>query len=350
MASLIDRHRDQIAGVLSCYDRVVIRGTLPSVCHAKAMAMTLDARGIRLFDYAKQFPEPLREAVRGHAERVAAEEGVEVEYIKRPTTYRKEDRIREILAKRGTHPGLVHVFSVMELCSSYRPWHDKRTGDLLLGHAECVVVCNVRGRDALRNANDRIDADEMSKRLHDGSPRPVFHGAPEMLTLKELVRCYGNLVEDATRVMLRVRRCSAHGPFLRLECRSIVPRNVSYAGEARGRRPCACRIAVEPTGCAERAAAGGKGRNDRDGTPAARLEGPAHDPVPRPGPGGVPAGDHAHAVAVPDEAEPVAVCRAGGGPAVERGFDAPDTGMHHFIGVSAQWFWAPKLNGNLRAH
>jgi len=66
-------------------------------------------------------------------------------------------------------------------------------------------VCNVRGRDPLRNANDRIDADEMSKRLHDGSLRPVFHGAPEMLTLKELMRNYINLVQDATRVMLRIK-------------------------------------------------------------------------------------------------------------------------------------------------
>ena len=33
MASLIDRHRDQILGVLSYFDRVVIRGTLPSVGH-----------------------------------------------------------------------------------------------------------------------------------------------------------------------------------------------------------------------------------------------------------------------------------------------------------------------------
>lgn len=57
----------------------------------------------------------------------------------------------------------------------------------------------------MRNANDRIDADEMSKRLRDGSLKPVFHGAPEMLTLKELVRCYSNLVQDATRVMLRVK-------------------------------------------------------------------------------------------------------------------------------------------------
>lgn len=72
MASLIERHRDQIAGVLSCYDRAVIRGTLPSVCHAKAMTMTPDARGIRLFDNAKQFAEPQREAIRGHAERAVS--------------------------------------------------------------------------------------------------------------------------------------------------------------------------------------------------------------------------------------------------------------------------------------
>ena len=128
MASLIERHRDRIHGVLSCFDRVVIRGTLPSVCHPQVMANTLDSRGIRLFDYATEFAHPLREAIRAHAERVAGEEGVQLEYIKKPKGFRKEDRIREILAKRGHHPGLVHVFSVMELCSSYRPWHDKRTG------------------------------------------------------------------------------------------------------------------------------------------------------------------------------------------------------------------------------
>jgi hypothetical protein len=77
--------------------------------------------------------------------------------------------------------------------------------DLLIGHADRVVVCNVRGRDATRNANDRIDADEMSKRLHEGSLKAVSHGAPEMLTLKELVRNYSNLVEDTTRVMLRIK-------------------------------------------------------------------------------------------------------------------------------------------------
>jgi len=49
--SLTDRYDDRIAGVLSCYDRVVITGTLPGVCYADGMTRYLNARGIRIFDY-----------------------------------------------------------------------------------------------------------------------------------------------------------------------------------------------------------------------------------------------------------------------------------------------------------
>ena len=77
--------------------------------------------------------------------------------------------------------------------------------DLLSGHAERVVVCNVRGRGALANKDDRIDADGISEQLRLGGLKTVFHGATEMLTLKELVRNYNNLVEDSTRVMLRIK-------------------------------------------------------------------------------------------------------------------------------------------------
>lgn len=77
--------------------------------------------------------------------------------------------------------------------------------DLLIDHAERVIVCNVRGRSETTNKSDRIDADELSERLCRGALKPVFHGAPEVLTLKELVRNYNNLVEDSTRVMLRIK-------------------------------------------------------------------------------------------------------------------------------------------------
>lgn len=33
---LLERYRDRIAGVLTCYDRIVITGTLPGACHAAA--------------------------------------------------------------------------------------------------------------------------------------------------------------------------------------------------------------------------------------------------------------------------------------------------------------------------
>lgn len=77
--------------------------------------------------------------------------------------------------------------------------------DLLVAHAEKVIVCNTRGRNESGNKNDRLDADELSEQLRLGSLRPVFHGATSVLTLGELVRSYNNLVEDATRVMLRLK-------------------------------------------------------------------------------------------------------------------------------------------------
>ena len=48
--ALTERYAERIAGVLSCYDRLVITGTLPTVCYAEGMTRYLNARGIRIFD------------------------------------------------------------------------------------------------------------------------------------------------------------------------------------------------------------------------------------------------------------------------------------------------------------
>ena len=77
--------------------------------------------------------------------------------------------------------------------------------DLLVPHAEKVIVCNTRGSDQSVNKNDRIDAEGLSERLRLGGLKPVFHGVASVLTLKELVRSYNNLVEDTTRVMQRLK-------------------------------------------------------------------------------------------------------------------------------------------------
>jgi hypothetical protein len=125
MDLLTDRYADKIRGVLSCYDRVVIQGTLPGVCYAQGMTSFLNMRNIRIFDYPR-FAEPLRDEIRENAERIAAENGLEIEFV-RKNDFRKEKVIKDILKERGHHPGHVAIISAMEACPTYKPWHDKKT-------------------------------------------------------------------------------------------------------------------------------------------------------------------------------------------------------------------------------
>jgi hypothetical protein len=50
-SALVERYDDRIGGVLSCYDRVVVTGTLPTVCYAEGMTRFLYANQpyLRLF-------------------------------------------------------------------------------------------------------------------------------------------------------------------------------------------------------------------------------------------------------------------------------------------------------------
>jgi len=123
---LTERHKDQIAGLLSCYDRIIIQGTVPGWCYASGMTGYFYAHEIRIFDYPK-WAQPLREALRANMERVAAENGIEIEFVRSRKSFRKEDRVQEVLSKRGEHPGVVCILSAMEPCGSYKPWHDKKT-------------------------------------------------------------------------------------------------------------------------------------------------------------------------------------------------------------------------------
>src|SRR6266436_4833214 len=63
---LTERHREQIAGVLSCFDRIIIQGTLPGLCFADGMTRYLNLKGIRIFDYPR-FAEPFRAQLRENA-------------------------------------------------------------------------------------------------------------------------------------------------------------------------------------------------------------------------------------------------------------------------------------------
>ena len=125
MELLTQRYREKISGVIGCYDRIVITGTLPVLSNAAHLTAYMFQNGIRIFDYAK-FAEPYRDELKRNAQCIAEAAGLEIEYI-RSSGVRKEAVIESIIKKRGTDPGLVHIISVMESCTSYKPWHDKVT-------------------------------------------------------------------------------------------------------------------------------------------------------------------------------------------------------------------------------
>jgi len=77
--------------------------------------------------------------------------------------------------------------------------------DLLAPLVDRVVVCDRRGAPRHGNKGDHVDADQLAELLRRGGLRAVYHGSAHRAGLKELTRTYQNLVEDSTRVMLRLK-------------------------------------------------------------------------------------------------------------------------------------------------
>lgn len=125
MELLTQRYSEKISGTLGCYDRIVITGTLPVLSNAGHLTAYMYQNNIRIFDYVR-FAESFRDTLKANAEKLAQDVGVSIEFIRKGNV-RKEALIESVLNKRGTHPGLVHILSVMEACTSYKPWHDKVT-------------------------------------------------------------------------------------------------------------------------------------------------------------------------------------------------------------------------------
>ena len=124
---LTEKYADRINGTITCYDRIIIQGVIPNWSYPEGMTGYFYSRNMKIFSYA-EFCKPLTEEVRENAEKIAKEHEINIEFIRKTQAFRKDDRIQEIINERGVTEGLVHIFSAMESCNSYKPWHDKETG------------------------------------------------------------------------------------------------------------------------------------------------------------------------------------------------------------------------------
>ena len=123
---LTDRYASIISGELGCYDRIIIRGTPGNTGYAAGMTSFFYANNYKIFDFTKIFT-PVTTAIKSNLEQLAKEHNIEIEYVRKVGAFRKEDKINELIANSGNQPGLVHIFSQLEVLTTFDPWHDKNS-------------------------------------------------------------------------------------------------------------------------------------------------------------------------------------------------------------------------------
>jgi hypothetical protein len=130
MQEFIAKHREQLAGVLSGFDRLLFRGTLRSISYPKGMMRYLWAQQVRLTDFGKhvqQVSDRLKQACKAKAEAL----GRAVQYLASGAAS-KEEIARGIAARDGIRQGLVCVLSCVEPCQTFEVYRNRETRQLEL--------------------------------------------------------------------------------------------------------------------------------------------------------------------------------------------------------------------------
>jgi hypothetical protein len=104
-STIIENHKNQIDGVLTCLDRIVIGGTLQGTSYPEGMSLFINALGVRVFDYPA-FANTLRLQLRSHIDELATSAGIEIDYRRKWRTG-KRDEAGRIAEKRENPLGLI---------------------------------------------------------------------------------------------------------------------------------------------------------------------------------------------------------------------------------------------------
>jgi hypothetical protein len=133
----VERHADRITGVLSSFDRVIIKGHLRPICWSGGMEQFMAAKGVLIKDFGG-FVNRHSESVKEHARKVADKAARPYIPLKRQTD--KEARARRIAERDGIKQGLVCVFSAVEGCQSFKIIGGVRRPQLINAPRKCLCV------------------------------------------------------------------------------------------------------------------------------------------------------------------------------------------------------------------
>jgi len=140
MQEFIARHKDQIIGTLSGFDRLVFRGTLRSIAYPDGMQSYLRSNGILLKDFGQhveQVSADIKQASLNHAVTM----GRPVQYLSSSATS-KEGLARQIASDDGVREGLIAVLTCVEPCRTfdiYRNREEKKL-ELVARERKCLFL------------------------------------------------------------------------------------------------------------------------------------------------------------------------------------------------------------------
>jgi len=124
MDTFIQRHQQDVIGVLSGFDRMRFRGTLRSICYGEGVDRFLGAVGVKYRDF-KDFALGLSERLVTHARQVAEQAGRPFEYCA-SSGEDKQAQAQRIAGRDGITEGLVCVLRAVEPCRSFSIRRDSR--------------------------------------------------------------------------------------------------------------------------------------------------------------------------------------------------------------------------------
>lgn len=116
MDSFVQQHADKITGILSCFDRLILKGYLP-FSYPASMEGFLGQRRLLIKDFPKLAKEQSAR-LKDHIQQMAEQAGRPLLSV--PYKTRKEEYARQLAAQDGLTEGLVCIFQTQEACSSFK--------------------------------------------------------------------------------------------------------------------------------------------------------------------------------------------------------------------------------------
>ena len=115
------KHQDKIAGVLSCFDRVIFRGYLP-LSYAQGLEGFLYQQKVLLKNF-KHYAPQVAERIKEHIKGVVAAAGGPFRHL--PRKEAMEEQARRLAHQQQIKEGIVCGFSQLETCRSFRCEHSR---------------------------------------------------------------------------------------------------------------------------------------------------------------------------------------------------------------------------------